>query len=420
MNLSVWYVSIYRMFNDRIFYFSVTDLADQIFYFSVTDLADQSLLSDENSVQPQMGNATSPTDTSNENESTKVNIKPENKHKTVAKKSDGKRAWSCRFCDKIFTSRYLRSKHEVIHENQGLWACKLCDDTFDTKLLLLKHKAIHGIPLNTRTGKKKLSPQESAKEWTCQTCGRQCKKKRAYYTHLLHKHPESPELSEVDLNLILKFVCHMCGKKFTSRSGLQEHELIHKGKTVPCPDCGRLFLTMGKMRKHRNTHTDPKSRQNTAKLNKQKSVCSYCGRVFSFAKNCKAHELTHKPKSQLPFHCDYEGCSAAFTLKNSLLNHYNTHTGKREYCPFCEKGFSQKSALRTHIKTMHEHLKPYRCVFENCNAAFSLKVSLKEHMVEHTGQFPYICMWCQKGFKQKGNLKIHVQKRHEQNAAEYM
>ncbi len=343
----------------------------------------------------------------------KVNIKHEKKHGTnYRRKSNSKRViWPCRFCHITFKSRYLRSKHEIIHGKEGSWSCEICDATFETKALFAKHHNIH----RTRIIHK---DKKSESEWNCKICDKQCKKKRLYYSHLVHKHPESAELVDLDLNLILKFVCHICGKRFSSNSNLRDHELIHKGKTVPCPVCDRLFITTHQMRRHMKTHANGK-RPSTTKFNKPKSVCSYCGRVFSFAKNCKAHELTHKPKSQRPWQCEYEGCSAGFTLKSSLINHYNTHTGKREYCPYCEKGFSQKSALRTHIKTLHAQYKPYKCSYEGCNAAFSLKVSLKEHTVEHTGQFPFNCQWCQKGFKQKGNLKNHMQKRHGQSDTEY-
>ncbi len=329
------------------------------------------------------------------------------KHEVRCRKSDCKRIWSCRVCDITFKSRGLLRRHKQIHGKRGFWSCRLCDATFKTKVLLNKHKTVHG-EIKKKSEAHNAEKVHKQTEWNCNVCGKQCKRKSLYYSHLVHKHPESTELAGLDLDQILKYVCHSCGKRFASSTSLSHHELIHKGKTVPCPDCKKLFISISVMRRHQNIHSSIK-RYN----------CSYCGRMFSFSSSCKAHELTHKPKSQRPFQCSYEGCSAAFTLKAHLSVHWKTHMGVREYCPFCNKGFTQKSALRTHIKMMHEQYKPYTCSYEGCNAAFSRKVSLKEHTVEHTGQFPFECPWCYKGFKQKGNLKSHMNNKHGQTAPEY-
>ena len=61
----------------------------------------------------------------------------------------------------------------------------------------------------------------------------------------------------------------------------------------------------------------------------------------------------------------------------------NIHEGvkehhKCEYSTFCNKIFSTKSNLRTHIKLVHEGVKNYIC--DICEKAFGLASDLRKHV----------------------------------------
>ncbi|XP_046407855.1 zinc finger protein 558-like [Ischnura elegans] len=82
------------------------------------------------------------------------------------------------------------------------------------------------------------------------------------------------------------------------------------------------------------------------------------------------------------------------------------HTAKKSYfCSECEKSFSRKSTLVSHIRT-HAKEKPYSC--NECDKSFSVKSNLVSHIRTHTKSKPYSCSECKKSFHKKGDLVRHM------------
>ena len=72
--------------------------------------------------------------------------------------------------------------------------------------------------------------------------------------------------------------------------------------------------------------------------------------------------------------------------------------------------------MRSHIATVHEGLKPFKCSL--CDSWFGTKQYVKKHIatvhgapVEKRKQWP--CEVCKKGFTTKGSLKKHITGAHE-------
>ena len=78
---------------------------------------------------------------------------------------------------------------------------------------------------------------------------------------------------------------------------------------------------------------------------------------------------------------------------------------KNHECSDCDKSFKKKSGLQVHIQTFHEGKKPYNCSL--CEKCFSSKALLDQQFNQvHEKKRPFGCNLCDLRF----NLKAHLVK----------
>ncbi|NXC51014.1 ZN710 protein, partial [Penelope pileata] len=98
-------------------------------------------------------------------------------------------------------------------------------------------------------------------------------------------------------------------------------------------------------------------------------------------------------------------CEKSYTSKYNLVTHILGHNGiKPHSCPHCSKLFKQPSHLQTHLLT-HQGTRPHKC--EVCGKAFTQTSHLKRHMLLHSDIKPYSCRFCGRGFAYPSELKAH-------------
>ncbi|XP_049512318.1 zinc finger protein 184 [Dermacentor silvarum] len=131
--------------------------------------------------------------------------------------------------------------------------------------------------------------------------------------------------------------------------------------------------------------------------------CEACGDAFSAAKHLHRHWQTrHRKKQEGKHQCSY--CTYSSDRKAHVTMHERTHTGERPFsCYVCQKGFYRADDVETHMR-VHTKEKPFEC--DECGQRFN-KVHLKSHMRTHTGERPYQCSQCNQRFTELGSVRKH-------------
>nr|XP_010947610.1 PREDICTED: LOW QUALITY PROTEIN: zinc finger protein 366 [Camelus bactrianus] len=101
-------------------------------------------------------------------------------------------------------------------------------------------------------------------------------------------------------------------------------------------------------------------------------------------------------------------CEKSYTSKYNLVTHILGHSGiKPHACSRCGKLFKQLSHLHTHMLT-HQGMRPHKC--QVCHKAFTQTSHLKRHMMQHSEVKPHNCRVCGRGFAYPSELKAHEAK----------
>ena len=82
------------------------------------------------------------------------------------------------------------------------------------------------------------------------------------------------------------------------------------------------------------------------------------------------------------------------------------HSGDKPWlCNVCGKGFVTNAVLKEHAK-LHTGVKmSFGCL--RCDAKYANAADLKVHERRHTGELPFVCNKCQKSFRSKRLLQDH-------------
>ncbi|MEQ2172600.1 hypothetical protein GOODEAATRI_022800, partial [Goodea atripinnis] len=96
-------------------------------------------------------------------------------------------------------------------------------------------------------------------------------------------------------------------------------------------------------------------------------------------------------------------CEKSYTSKYNLVTHILGHNGIKPHgCHLCGKLFKQLSHLHTHLLT-HQGMRPHKC--QVCHKAFTQTSHLKRHMMQHSDVKPYSV--CGRGFAYPSELRAH-------------
>ncbi|XP_037953382.1 zinc finger protein 484 [Teleopsis dalmanni] len=196
---------------------------------------------------------------------------------------------------------------------------------------------------------------------------------------------------------------------------------------IKCSQCTRSFAKEESLNKHMqlaHTMREPENIKKEITSEGAKSnpfQCQKCARNFTREDTYKRHllamhpevidvekvekELQQKKNTYKRGLCPH--CGDSFTLA-SLIIHIRRHTGDNPYkCAVCEKGFPRRQDLTLHMR-QHTGERPHVCNI--CGKSFIRPNKLNRHLRIHTGDRPYKCDICNKGFCQSNDLKIHYRR----------
>ncbi|XP_077529953.1 zinc finger X-chromosomal protein-like [Haemaphysalis longicornis] len=134
-------------------------------------------------------------------------------------------------------------------------------------------------------------------------------------------------------------------------------------------------------------------------------ACDACGDCFATQQFLDEHVAKkHAKRAQGKHQCVH--CPYSSDLKANVTRHVRKHTGERPFvCGVCGKGFGEKGTLLAH-HLVHTEEKPYGCA--QCGRRFNSASSAARHAKLHADARPYACRHCGWRFNEKYSLRAHL------------
>ena len=250
--------------------------------------------------------------------------------------------------------------------------------------------------------------QTSKKHFYCDVCQKKFTSKRAKNLHQKCIH-----------NKIKDFECFYCNKKFSQASNLATHVKKYHFSAeggddeyqFQCSECKKDFSSKGHLKRHQeNVHEK-----------KKKYFCEKCHKMWPTKADADRHLRTVHEKLR-KYKCDF--CSKSFKINSLLILHVKTvHEGLKPFeCQICNKTFSQKGNLNTHIARYHETntsndkiselLTSFQSELDDEKTANNTKESIVPSTEINNSKKNFQCLFCNKYFLHKENLKVHLKNYH--------
>ncbi|CAL1538819.1 unnamed protein product [Lymnaea stagnalis] len=241
------------------------------------------------------------------------------------------------------------------------------------------------------------------------------------------------------------FSCTYCDFAATDLTGLRGHyNENHPNDILTCQPCNQYFLSLKAYKIHcsgRGHQLKLREQSGETKMHK----CPMCDKRFLQESCCLLHlETVHRhPSCETDIQRINKGqdlvtqlygdhvkqveslsnetsvsCPECgkFVRKDTLVEHLRLHTGERPYaCRFCSKGFAGRLTLRRHISS-HLNMPMFMC--DTCGREFKRNSHLIKHIRQHDFEKKgekHTCQICKASFFTPEELSRHMRRHGERN-----
>lgn len=291
-------------------------------------------------------------------------------------KSRGRNGFLCFYCPNVFDDSSKLREHTLEHDKEEIHK-------------ILKTYVTESLIVNVEVS-----------DLSCTVCRQEMPNVAELKTHLtrVHKKRLYPEFTDRVIPFKLSnespYICQVCGCSFETFGAIERHMNTHFRNYI-CKECGTGFVTKARLKVHyTNTHiggTFP---------------CEVCGKTFATQLKHKNHVgSVHRMLKR--FKCNK--CPERFTEYVYRQRHLvEVHGVPRiDYkCNVCDKSFSRRYNLSTHMKRDHMEERDFQC--EMCSYKCFSGKQLSMHMVKHNGERIFECAVCKKSYARKKTLSEHM------------
>lgn len=333
--------------------------------------------------------------------SRKQGLNKGSKSKSKSSKSR-KEPWSCQFCNRKFTQRSSKHRHEKLHLGVKPHKCHFCDKAFTRKYILDEHERVH-------TGEKPYKCTVCSKSYTLRTCLRKhefhhfggqahecvnCSGELIDLTATPSSRPErqdmtTPSVEEDEEPLDLA----------TSSLVSEKSQVSKKESVIPT---AKKVSTLSGFKGGKQLVSQRPSKPSSGRRHK----CYQCGKTFGSSRVLQMHKRVHEADGR--FRCRY--CGKAFSMRTILIEHESKHTLMEESSD-SPKPSKESSLLHSFLLEAKDAQKKKKEVVHSIQPLSSKpKVHEKEQLENLRPEKPYMCLYCMKAFRHTCSLVKHAKK----------